>query len=99
MSSALVTTMGDTTVPKYHYRCNGCSREWWEWRSMSQSDLDACPSCDKPKVEKVPTMFCSRSNSNEKKEIGETVEESIHESREELKNQIKTMRNKTYDDI
>ena len=86
-------------MPKYHYRCENCTRDWWQWCNISQSDLDKCPHCDKPAVIKIPTFFSPNSVVEENKQVGEMVEQSIIESKKELQQEIKKMKETTYDDI
>ncbi len=85
-------------MPKYHFKCNDCTRVWWEWMSISKCDHDECPHCKKGPPQKIPVGFATGAvNGDTKKQTGEVVEQSIIDSREELKKEIKKMRNKTYD--
>tara|TARA_R100001015_G_C4625166_1_gene183597 strand:+ start:1772 stop:2038 length:267 start_codon:yes stop_codon:yes gene_type:complete len=74
-------------MPKYHYRCSSCTREWWEWRTMSQSDLEVCPHCEVSGVVKVPVSFSViKDTVQEKKGAKRNVIDHIEENREILKN-------------
>jgi len=87
-------------MPKYHFKCNDCTREWWQWLSISQSDLDSCPHCNHGPPIKIPSAFSTGgSTTTERKQIGEVVEQSIIDSKKELEEEIKDMKNKLYDDI
>lgn len=73
-------------VPKYHYKCDSCSREWWEWLSVSQSDRKDCPYCQGPPPQKIPSGFTVISDSvEEKKSAKNNVVDHIEENREILK--------------
>lgn len=75
------------TMPKYHYACKSCSREWWEWRGMSEPDLENCSYCNRPTVTKIPTTFVTVNKTHVEgdKKVGETTKEYIEENREVLK--------------
>ena len=74
-------------MPKYHYSCKSCTRDWWEWRGMTEPDLEVCPSCDQKTVVKVPTQFAipAKQASGGKRKVGEETKEYIEENREVLK--------------
>jgi putative FmdB family regulatory protein len=40
-------------MPTYDYRCKSCSHKWEEWQSMTAQPTKKCPSCGKPKAERV----------------------------------------------
>jgi len=73
-------------VPKYHFKCNNCDRDWWEWLSISESNRETCPHCDGPSPQKIPVNFIKIDiPSQEKKGSKENVVSHIEENREILK--------------
>lgn len=94
MLCAFQMIMGEQ-VPKYHYRCDSCTRDWWEWRSMSQSDLEECPHCQETGVVKVPVSFSViKDTVQEKKSAKRNVVDHIEENREILKKMRDQAKNK-----
>ena len=88
-------TITGEQVPKYHYRCNNCSREWWEWLSVSESNREICPHCQGPSPQKIPTGFTMISNPVEKKKSAKrNVVDHIEENREILKKMREQAKNK-----
>ena len=74
-------------VPKYHYRCDNCTREWWEWLSVSESNREICPHCQGPSPQKIPVNFIKIDIPiQEKKSAQRNVVDHIEENREILKN-------------
>ena len=85
MLYAFQTIMGEQ-VPKYHYKCNSCTREWWEWLPVSESNRKVCPHCQGPPPQKIPTGFTVIGGKvEEKKDSKENVVSHIEENREILK--------------
>ena len=81
-------------VPKYHYKCNSCSREWWEWLPISESNREICPHCQGPSPQKIPTGFTVISSPvEEKKSAKRNVVDHIEENREILKQMRDQARN------
>lgn len=73
-------------MPKYHYKCNSCTREWWEWLPVSESNRKVCPHCQGPPPQKIPTGFTVIGGKvEEKKDSKENVVSHIEENREILK--------------
>ena len=73
-------------VPKYHYKCNSCTREWWEWLPVSESNRKVCPHCQGPPPQKIPTGFTVIGDTaEESKSSKENVVTHIEENREILK--------------
>ena len=73
-------------VPKYHYKCNSCSRDWWEWLPVSESNREICPHCQGPAPQKMPTGFTViGETTKEKKSAQRNVIDHIEENREILK--------------
>ena len=74
-------------MPKYHYRCESCTRDWWEWNSISESDIEECPSCGCFGVVKIPTNFAApvQSSRSTSKKVGDVTKEHIEKNREMLK--------------
>ena len=63
-----------------------CSRDWWQWLSVSESDLSECPYCNQAKPQKVPVNFIKIDTpSQEKKGARDNVVDHIEENREVLK--------------
>lgn len=85
-------------MPKYHYQCGNCARDWWQWNSISESDIQKCPSCLESLVTKVPTSFTTISQppSHGNKKVGEETKNSIEENREVLKKMRSTAASKEY---
>ena len=82
-------TMGGTIVPKYNYGCNTCNREWTQWNSMGDSDVE-CPHCFSKKIKKLPVNFTVvKPEEAEKKTSKESVVDHIEENRKILKNMRK----------
>ncbi len=87
MSSVCLMTMGGTIVPKYNYRCDSCDKEWVQWSSMNNTDIE-CPYCFKGDVKKVPPgsfYIVNNSSADEQKSAKENVIEHIEENRDILK--------------
>ena len=81
-------------MPKYHYKCNSCSRDWWEWLSVSESNREACPHCEGPPPQKIPTGFTVVSETvEEKKSAKRNVVDHIEENREILRKMRDQARN------
>ena len=73
-------------MPKYHYKCNSCTREWWEWLPVSESNRKVCPHCQGPPPQKIPTGFTVIGDTaEESKSSKENVVTHIEENREILK--------------
>ena len=82
-------------MPKYHYRCDGCTRVWWQWSSVADSNIINCPYCDHISPQKVPVNFTKIDRVvQEKKGAKENVVSHIEENREILKKMRKQARNK-----
>ena len=82
-------------MPKYHYRCDGCTRVWWQWSSVADSNIINCPYCDHISPQKVPVEFIKIDTTvEEKKGAKENVVGHIEENREILKKMRKHARNK-----
>ena len=94
MLCAFQMIMGEQ-VPKYHYRCDNCTREWWEWLPVSESNREACPHCQGPPPQKIPTGFTVISSLvEEKKSAKRNVVDHIEENREILKKMREQAKNK-----
>lgn len=90
MWSACRMTMGEP-VPKYSYTCTRCDREWSQWNSMDDPDVE-CPYCFSRKVKKNPSLFSSVKNKEtSKKGSKENVIEHIEENRQILKDMKKNL--------
>ena len=77
--------MGGTIVPKYSYGCEICGREWLQWNSLGDVDVE-CPHCFSKKVNKLPVNFTFvKSIQTEEKTSKESVVEHIEENRKILK--------------
>jgi len=88
------TIMGEQ-MPKYHYRCDSCTREWWEWLSISESDRKVCPHCQGPAPQKIPVNFIKIDIPiQEKKSAQRNVVDHIEENREILKKMREQAKNK-----
>jgi len=78
-------------MPKYHFHCIDCTRKWWEWMSISESNMEKCPHCEGGPPQKIPVNFIKIDIPiQEKKGAKENVVSHIEENREILKK----MRNK-----
>ena len=79
-------TMGDTKVPKYNYGCSTCNREWTQWNSMDDCNIE-CPHCFSKNIEKMPSNFVTINKTiQEEKSAKENVIDHIEENREILRN-------------
>lgn len=92
-------TTGGTIVPKYGFECGHCHKEWWEWMGMQDPNPQECPHCGTGSPIKKPSTFSLNNKEESEKEVGEFVEQSIINSREELEREKKENKGKTYDDI
>lgn len=86
-------------MPKYCYQCDYCDKQWEEWKSISEPDPEECPHCEVGYPFKVPSRFNKSEKYTQSKKTGDITEQSIIDSREELKREIKELKNKKYDDI
>ena len=86
-------------MPKYRLACEQCDTAWWKWMGMKELLPDNCPHCEIGKPYRVPTAFSLSGKEESEREIGETVEQSIIDSRAELEREKKENKSKTYDDI
>ena len=84
-------------MPKYNYLCVECKKEWVEWNSVSNTDME-CPYCFSANVNKLPPSFfvIKDTNSKNKKTAKQNVVESIEENREILKKMKDEARKKEY---
>ena len=81
-------------MPKYHYNCNSCSREWWEWLSVSESDRKICPYCEGPPPQKIPSGFTVISDPVENKKTAKhNVVDHIEDNKEILKKMREAAKN------
>jgi len=82
-------------MPKYHFRCDACDRDWWQWLSVSESDLLKCPHCNQAKPRKIPVSFMKIDMPSQKKKgAQENVVDHIEENREVLKRMKEETKNK-----
>jgi len=76
-------------VPKYNYECEACKREWLQWNSLDDTDVE-CPHCFSKKVTKLPVSFTFvKVPQAEEKTSKENVIDHIEENRKILKNMRK----------
>lgn len=74
-------------MPKYFYVCNSCENKIILYHSMSETAED-CMNCNAEKsLKKLPSMFSLEAKKEESTRVGQLVEESIEEFKEDLKNQ------------
>ena len=73
-------------MPKYVYECTTCGCVYDVRHSMNEREED-CRHCDDGKVRKVISDFTSitKTNSEQKKEIGSEVKEFIETTKKEIK--------------
>ena len=74
-------------MPRYHYKCKGCTKEWWEWRGMTEPEISVCPTCLQEEVIKIPAFFSHQqtTGNSPKQKVGDVTKEHIEENREMLK--------------
>ena len=74
-------------MPKYFYLCSACENKITLYHSMSES-VEDCAMCDtKKSLNKLPSMFSFETDKESSARVGQLVEESIEEFKEDLKNQ------------
>ena len=87
-------------MPRYTYHCNTCEETFNVTHSMSEEyeSRDECG--DKCELEKIPSNLIVLSNTTvvDNKKVGQVVNKSIEESRQELKEEKRKLRNKVYED-
>ena len=82
-------------MPKYRYQCQACTRDWWEWLSVSESNRETCPHCGGPSPQKIPTGFTVISKTvDEKKSAKRNVVDHIEDNKKSLKDMREQARNK-----
>jgi putative FmdB family regulatory protein len=51
---------GETLMPMYEYRCNGCGRTFEQLRRMSEADrAGECPECRSEEVVRILSTFAT----------------------------------------
>jgi len=79
-------------MPIYTYRCNKCEEEFRVSHSMTEKQ-EICELCESiGTLTRVPALF-SNSKIERKQKVGALVRDFINESKEDLKEQKKDLRN------
>tara|TARA_Y100000592_G_scaffold35948_2_gene57006 strand:- start:28895 stop:29143 length:249 start_codon:yes stop_codon:yes gene_type:complete len=81
-------------MPLYRYICSDCDKEQTIMHSMTEKDV-ICRFCESKDLKKIfKTM--TKPNKEEVNATGELVKEYIRDSKEDLKQQMKDLRNREY---
>lgn len=74
-------------MPKYFYVCSACENKVILYHSMSETAEDCIECSAKKSLKKLPSMFSFEADKESSTRVGQLVEESIEEFKEDLKNQ------------
>ena len=87
-------------MPRYVYSCEGCGIIFQTVHSIKERLTD-CEECDTKNVlKRIPTMplVFSKDTNGQNQEVGILVKEYIEETKEELQQEKKELRNQVYKD-
>jgi len=86
-------------VPIYTYNCLQCS-EFFEVRHGIAEKAEECKLCKNKKIKKVPSMplLLKKSAPEDGGKVGDVTKKFIENSREDLKKEKKSLKEKTYED-
>ena len=75
-------------MPKYTYKCLGCSEDFEIYHSMSEI-IDKCILCESEKIQRVPSLSFTTTTKNDS---GQLVKEYIEETKASVLEQKNKMR-------
>lgn len=77
-------------MPKYSYRCEECDSQYEVWHGMTE-EHNECEVCGVSSVVRVPSLLGEVIRNNSKKKAGNLVNQTIEETREEIKEYKKNL--------
>jgi len=77
-------------MPKYCYRCDECDSQYEVWHGMTE-EHNECEICGASSVVRVPSLLGEVIRNNSKKKTGDLVNQTIEETREEIKEYKKNL--------
>lgn len=88
------TKKGLKWMPRYAYRCVGCMYQFDAFHGFSEKAR--CPACNSSVCERIPSVGFSLSGfaKEQKTKTGEEVKKFIEESKEDLKQQKRALKDK-----
>jgi putative FmdB family regulatory protein len=71
-------------MPKYNYRCKDCDSQYEIWHGMTE-DHSECNVCSASSVVRIPSLLGEVINNDRKRKVGNIVNSTIEETREEIR--------------
>jgi len=83
-------------MPRYMYRCNACTGEFMVMHMMKEV-LTICELCESEGVlDKIPQLMASPLKKKGKPKVGTAVKEHIEDTRKDLKEEQKRLKEQEY---
>jgi len=78
-------------MPRYNYSCENCEHVYTVTHSMGEEPELSCEDCEEPlvRVFSIPRNYKIKETKNK---VGDVVKSFIEDSREDLKNQVREMK-------
>ena len=70
-------------MPKYYYRCEGCTKTYYVWHGMMET-LEGCTECASTDVVRVPSIILHTTTAKNTAKPGTIVKEKIEETKKEV---------------
>lgn len=90
-SKTLLTLRSRKKMPRYNYSCEACEHVYTITHRMGENPEATCEECCEPLV-RVLTIPLNYKIKEPKKKTGDVVKSFIEDSKEDLKNQVKEMK-------